>query len=275
MIQKVYAIQSSTPAGMRVIAYAASLAKTLKAQFILLYAWNEYQSLRFAGSEGLSRDETERTIEKNVRFAWQNSPQCGGPSGRAQINEVQGYQHLNEVAFENDSIVVSPSTDFTRVNANVLYPFNPSYGLNPTKSIPSGNESILIPFGDRESGTHTVKSGVRFAKASGFKAIFYHTTWRNPEVASNRPTHHMNPQAKLVWEMGKRLCDDLEVEFENIIEQAEHVTDGISRTALIHNVSMIAATRDENILRGDYTLELLERRLTPVIIFGEGGLSGN
>ncbi|MDO8622001.1 MAG: universal stress protein, partial [bacterium] len=127
-----------------------------------------------------------------------------------------------------------------------------------------GAGPVCIPLGDGESGSWASLLGIPIARALGLSVVFYHTTWRNPAVASDEARAHMDPDAQLVLATAHQRAVAAGVAYHTIVEMADGVAEGIVRAALRERCSLIITARGRATGRGSYVDQLLAESPIPV-----------
>lgn len=127
-----------------------------------------------------------------------------------------------------------------------------------------GQGPVCIPLGDGESGSHASFVGIPIARALGLPVVFYHTTWRNPAVASDEARAHMDPDAQLVLATAQQHAVAQRVSCHAVVEMADGVAEGIVRAALRERCSLILTARGRGTGRGSYVDQLLVESPIPV-----------
>ncbi len=131
-----------------------------------------------------------------------------------------------------------------------------------------GGHEALIPLGNGPSGLRAAVKGVPFAKRLGLSVAFYHTTWLNPEIASDDPASHVHATAAAVISEAQALAASLGVRSRVIVETAETVAEGVCRAALRENCPLVVMARGKDTLRGSYVDQVLARTPVPTLVVG-------
>lgn len=128
---------------------------------------------------------------------------------------------------------------------------------------------LLLPFGNGPSGLRAADAAIAFARALAHPVApefrLYHTTWRDPALASDDPSAHMAEKTRDVLD---QLTDRLKAAgfgFETTLETAETVVGGIARAALAQDADLVVMARGTRTSRGSYVSQLHERRCVPLL----------
>src|SRR3990167_8442671 len=129
---------------------------------------------------------------------------------------------------------------------------------------------VLIPFGNGDSGLRAALIGIQMAKQLNLSVVFYHTTWRKPEVvglASEDGWNHICDKALANTESLRELATSVGVESRFFIEiAAPTVKGGIIGAALRKRATMIVMARGSEIRTGSYVDQVAGCSPVPLFI---------
>lgn len=174
--------------------------------------------------------------------------------------EVRLYSQVAEIAFPKGAILIGPTPKFPRRDVNVLTPFDEQQ-LGQRSDGP-----IFIPFGDGESGIEAAVVALPLAKALGRAVVFYHTTWKDEEVAPDAtPEEHMCPKARQVQHYLENRARALGIKYTTIIETHDDVSVGVVQCAARTGADLIALARGRKVKSGSYVSHLAKRSNIPLL----------
>lgn len=134
-----------------------------------------------------------------------------------------------------------------------------------------GKGEILVPLGNGEAGRHAVRAGLPVAHALGLPVVFYHTTWRDPRVASDDPAAHVCGTARDVLLAAESEAARLGIPHRTALAMAEDVVEGTLARALADRCVLLIVARGLNTGRGSYVDLWLEKSPIPVLAMGRDG----
>lgn len=129
-----------------------------------------------------------------------------------------------------------------------------------------GIGEVLFPFGSGSSAIHAMQESLPIVQALGLDVLFYHTTWRNPEVSSEMPDLHLSRSAIEVMQAVGKLASDAGVRHRTILEVSEGVIDGTLLRALTEHCALIVTARGCNTGRGSYVDQWLAKSPIPMLV---------
>ncbi|MBU6454542.1 MAG: hypothetical protein KGS72_22425 [Cyanobacteria bacterium REEB67] len=91
-----------------------------------------------------------------------------------------------------NEILVDHISAFERADLDVLYP------SREQSLLARGKGTILVPFGDSQSALTVAQIALDIAAAMTLPVVFYHTTWIDQSVHSDKPEEHMCQAARQV-----------------------------------------------------------------------------
>ena len=119
--------------------------------------------------------------------------------------------------------------------------------------------ALFIPLGDGPSGLTGARYGVAMAKRLKSNVIFWHTTWRNPDVDSQDPRAHICDTAEKIILQAEQIAREACVESKVHIECAPNLVEGLVTTALESGASLIVMADGGHKVFGSYTERVRER----------------
>lgn len=130
-----------------------------------------------------------------------------------------------------------------------------------------GPPRLLLPFGTgSDAGLALDGLASVLGSLAAKEAVLYHTTWRNPTVASDDPEAHVCRAARAVRLDLENRLDRLGWSRRTVIETAEAVPAGIAQRALGELCCLICVARSPQIIKGSYVDELLARSTVPLLV---------
>ncbi len=133
-----------------------------------------------------------------------------------------------------------------------------------------GPPRVLVPFGTGPDAADALEGLVAVLGPMAAKeVVLYHTTWRNPSIASDDPDRHVCPEAAAVRTALEARLDRLGWPYRTVIETAEAVPAGIAQRALGELCSLICMARSPHVVKGSYVDELLARTAVPLLTVAE------
>ncbi len=131
-----------------------------------------------------------------------------------------------------------------------------------------GRGNILVPFGNGVSALKALALAGPIAQSSGLPLLFYHTSWKNPQVASKDPADHICLDARAIQTKLVASAASLGVQASSVIECAEDVADGILHTAMLTQSRIIVMPQSQMVEVGDYCYRVKDKSPVPVMIIG-------
>lgn len=162
--------------------------------------------------------------------------------------------------FPSDALVVDAMFAGTHRNITVLD------GMGNDTFPGTGDAPIFVPLGDGESGIHAAQFAATLAADLRRPLILYHTTWRNPDVTSDRPADHLCTNAGNVIMIARTRVQALGVTPTVCIETAPVVAGGIIRAAIRARAACIVVARSGKTGKGSYVDQLRSQSPIPVLI---------
>lgn len=246
----VYVPYATTAEGRRAIEYAANLADSNAKLRVLLSVEPPTSAER-----GLVRDDV-------VGVARTAAPRLFGRARRDE-HDAFGMSVGDARSFAlcpNDILV---GNVLRRDDANVL---SPQDEFLPGEH---GLMSAFIPIGSRASGRYAVEFGLPLLKRLGcMRAVFYHTTYRKPRIASSDPVDHMDPGAVELLADARASAARLGFAVESRVEAASQVVDGICMAALATRCELIVMARGLEQRGVGYADEVVAGSPVPVLVLG-------
>lgn len=234
-----------TPRGVNAIRFAASLAVQCGELRVLLPGSPDPAEL-----PGLFDQVVEWTVQRS-------SPSLFGWKERRDAAALMPVGDPATFVFGPDSILVGAST---RRDVHVLAP-------RAESSVYAG--VAMVPLGNRESGQYVLERGLPLLRGVGFHGVvFYHTTYRNPDVTSDAPGDHMDPGAVDLLGTAERAARALGLSTETMVETSPKVSDGVIAAALAARCSLIVMARGLARRGTGYVDEVLEASPVPVLVVG-------
>lgn len=162
-------------------------------------------------------------------------------------------------AVETQGILVDHTMAFERADLDVLYP------SRERALLARGRGPILVPFGDSLSAVRAAQIALDLAGRLALPVVFYHTTWKDDTVQSEKPDDHMCNGAKMAAGALKQLAQGARVEFTFAIETADDVADGILQCAMRHSARLIVMPRSAKTTIGCYVNQVLGKTPIPLL----------
>lgn len=162
--------------------------------------------------------------------------------------------------FPSDALVVDAMFAGTHRNITVLD------GTGNDTFPGTVDAPIFVPLGDGESGIHAAKFATMLAADLRRPLILYHTTWKNPDVVSDRPADHICTSAGNVIMIARTRVQALGVTPTVCIETAPVVAGGIIRAAIRERAACIVVARSGKTGKGSYVDQLRSQSPIPVLI---------
>lgn len=239
------------------ISYAGKLAGLVGAPALHVY---------LPGTVALSPSAAEaqrQRVEHNVR-SWQQLPVI--------VHEDIDLEKAPASSLPANSIIVNNGLALKRRDLTVLQPFEETNVLRV-------GGTILVPFGDGDSGLISANLAIPLAKATTLEIMFYHTTWHNSSVESDAPEDHMCRQAVDHHELLGRLATEAGVRHGIEVEMSDDVVMGMLNCALNggvdvvepNPVNMIVMAHGINTYIGSYVEKALSVSATPILVVGNRG----
>ena len=254
---KVFVFFNDTSSGHAELKYAADIATRLNSKLIVLVRNSLETAILFAKNSKYCVREILEISQKRIREKVSLLI-----NACLQISYKVVPDDLN-LLNSNKTIVVSNSIISEQNNFSVIAPFD-EIGL-----LERGPGEIMIPFGNGESGIFAANKTLPIIKRLGLNMVFWHTTWKNPAIASEEPKTHMVPEAKSVLKTIREKADELGIKHRSVIETADDVVEGILRFALKEHSVMIVMARGRKTGEGRYGDRLIKRS-SPIPIFMAG-----
>ncbi|OYV27417.1 MAG: hypothetical protein B7W98_01840, partial [Parcubacteria group bacterium 20-58-5] len=130
-------------------------------------------------SDRLLNDQRQRVLSEVVSIS-------GWPAERIVLtDELLKSGDANEILVDHISA-------FERADLDVLYP------SREQSLLARGKGPILVPFGDSQSALTAAQIALDMAAAMILPVVFYHTTWIDQSVHSDKPEEHMCQAARQV-----------------------------------------------------------------------------
>ncbi len=253
LAQRFCVVFSDTPEGATALTFAANLNKLTGSGKLLVHVRVKAQCSQMAqGACGKNAD-----LEQRQRVFAHVQTLTGLSENDIELVE---FDSTGSVAFPAGSIVVDHGLVSRRSDFNVLIPFD-----EPTLD-ERGSGPFLIPFGDSESDLDAADIGLPLARALNRPVIFYHTTWRNPELSSDNARDHMCEGALAVLSALEKNASALGVDFKTEVEMAPDVTEGILHSAVRNAASLIVVDRGRRTLIGSYVNQILDQSPIPTLV---------
>lgn len=242
------------------ISYAGKLAALIGASVLHVY---------LPGTVALSPEAAEAQrlrVQANVQ-KWQTIP--------VEVHDNIDLEFAPATALPPNAIIVNNGLALKRRDLTVLQPFEETNVLRV-------GGTILVPFGDGDSGLISSNVAIPLAKATTLDVMFYHTTWRNESVASDSPADHMCTEAASHQTMLQELATENGVNHTFAVEMADDVVMGMLNCALNGGVSveepnpvnLIVMAHGVNTHLGSYVEKALNVSATPILVIGNRGKPG-
>jgi hypothetical protein len=158
-----------------------------------------------------------------------------------------------------DGIVVAHTPPAQCGSVDFLYPGREEGILS------RGKGPVLLPFGDSNSALPAAIWALTIAKALALPVVLYHTTWKDPRIASTAPDEHMCKAAKSLFSRLTSMCEAGGVAYESVIETADDVVEGVLRCAMRHSARLIVMSRSDKTTVGCYVDQALTQSPVPVL----------
>ena len=251
--QRICVVFSDTPEGAKALTFAADLIKMTGAGKLLLRVRVKAQCSRIAqgGSDRHADDEQRQRVFAHVHAL------TGLTENEVEYSE---FDSTASIAFPAHSIIVDHGLVARRSDFNVLIPFD------EPRLDERGSGPFLIPFGDSESDLDAADVGLPLAQKLRRPVLFYHTTWRNAEIASADARDHMCDGAQIVLTALEAKATELGLDFKTEVEMAPDVTEGILHCAVRNAASLIVVDRGRRTLIGSYVNQLLDQSPIPTLV---------
>ena len=251
--QRICVVFSDTPEGATALTFAADLNKMTGASKLLVYVRVKAQCSRMAqgASDQNADDEQRHRVIAHVQA-------LTGLSEK-EIAFVD-FDSTASIDFPANSIVVDHGLVARRSDFNVLIPFD------ERRLDERGDGPFLIPFGDSESDIDAADVALPLAHKLRRPVLFYHTTWRNAEIASPNARDHMCEGAVAVLTALEAKATELGLDFKTEVETAPDVTEGILHSAVRNAASLIVVDRGRRTLIGSYVNQLLDQSPIPTLV---------
>lgn len=247
------AVYRSTPEARANLLFAADLLKLTGGStlhvFVLQHGYRAYLA------SGTARRGALRQ-EGNVADA------CARITGLAPaaIKMHDGDHSFDAMRVPAGTLVVDDQLPLVRPDLHTLASWREESLLG------RGGKTILVPFGDGEAGVRAALYVRALAAHLKLGFVFYHTTWRDPRIASDKPCDHMIGRAKTIATRLETLAADAGVPFQTVIEMAEDVVEGSLQAAMRYEACLIADARGPNTLMGSYVDQMLAQSPVPVLV---------
>lgn len=157
-----------------------------------------------------------------------------------------------------DTILVSHQATRPTAAAHVLYTVD-------ERRIRNGQVRVCFPFGSGTTGPYDAALAYLLAQKLKAEIVLAHTTWRNPECASERASDHMHRGAVEVLERLTAEAEKYGLKTMVHIATAEDVPRFIVETANDLGCQLIVMARRHQTLRGGYVDEVMRLTNVPVL----------
>jgi len=214
--------------------------------------------------------ELQRQRVKDLVSQWQPTP--------VVVHDDLDLATAHPSRLPENALVVSNELALRRRHLTVLQPFEETHVLR-------ASGSILVPFGDGNSGIVAAAVALQLARTTHLDVVFYHTTWADESVQSEDPVDHLCQSAREHYHELQRMAIQANVGHSMAVEMVSDVVSGMLHCALNgslsvedpHPVNLIVAAHGVNTYSGSYLEEALNVSSTPILVVGnrneEGGQS--
>jgi hypothetical protein len=242
------------------VIYASRLASQLGADALHVYLPSPTAQTQSPIVAGGSAAEIQRARVAQTVQQWQHCPVI--------VHDDVDLKTARPEQLPPNSIVVSNELALVRRDLTVLHPFDEVQVLR-------ASGSILVPFGDGDSGLIAASLAIPLAKALSLEVLFYHTTWRSETTTSEEPAAHMCVQARAHQQRLQKLAQAAAVPHRMAIEMADDVVFGMLHCALnggVHRhaepapVNLIVMAHGVNTYLGSYVEKALKVSPTPILV---------
>jgi hypothetical protein len=250
------------------VSYAGRLASLLGLEKVHVYLPGTVTAVPAPRVVSADAAELQRQrVEKTV-MEWQNHP--------VQVHDDVDIATASLDQLPPNSIVVSNGLALKRRDLTVLQPFDESQVLR-------ASGSILVPFGDGDSGMIAALVAVPLAQALSLEVLFYHTTWRSEKVESDDAEDHMCVNSRAQYRHLERIAQDAGIAYRIGVEMADDVVFGMLHCALTGDVEGDAEPKPVNLIVmahglnthiGSYVEKALKVSATPILVVGTERASG-
>ncbi|MBI5066054.1 universal stress protein [Candidatus Woesearchaeota archaeon] len=124
---------------------------------------------------------------------------------------------------------------------------------------------ILAPFDEKKENIASVKTAIDLTKKINGKLILYHTTWKVQGLETNDTIKHCDQRVLDNLEVIKRLVEENEISYEQIIETAPTILGGILQCAVRKEVGLIVMSGSTSLIGGQAEL-VLENSMHPLLL---------
>lgn len=244
-----------TPQGDVALSFAAGLIDQVGGGKLFVYL-NRGNAAETALIERVNADCPSLSCDRHV------AADVAGKTGlsASRIELVTLAPDRSETMFPAGAIVVDHNEMGRTVNT--LLPFD-EVGLGCR-----GRGPLVIPFGNDESSLQAAVVGIPLAKRLGRDIVFFHTTWRNPAIASGNPADHMCSNAMIVGDRLQEHARANGVSFSVVVETARDVVEGLIQCAMRAQANLIVMSRGLKTGLGSYVKRTAEQSPVPLLIVG-------
>ncbi len=249
----VCAIFRSTPDSMANLLFAASLLKLTGSKYLnVLVLQHGYRGYLATGWARVGAMRQADLVGAEVERITGLPPEL--------IRILDGGEQLATMRFPERALVVDDHLSLARTDVHSIATWG------ETSFTRRAGKSVLVPFGDGEAGVRAAAFVQPLVTGLGLKFVFYHTTWRDPKIASDDPHVHMCAPASRIRSQLEELARAAGTPFQTVIEMADDVVEGSLHCAMRVQASLIADARGPNTMMGSYVDQMLAQSPVPVLV---------
>lgn len=163
------------------------------------------------------------------------------------------------------ALLVGNGLSAVRRDVSVLEPFD------EPRVFGRGTGEVMIPLGAGQSGRRAFRVGIPLAARLGVPVLFWHATWKDPDIGTDFPDAHVSPAARRTITDAQDSAAANAVTYRTVVETADAVVAGLSRCALAEHCALVVMARGRQTAAGHYGETLLRRTLpVPLLMVGDG-----
>jgi hypothetical protein len=255
----VCAIFGETRSMKTAVCYAGRLAALLGGEKLHVYLpGNAAAALAPALASGNAAELQRRRVEQQV-MQWQRHA--------VEVHVDVDLATATPAQLPPNAIIVSNGLALKRRDLMILQPFEESDVLR-------ASGSILVPFGDGDSGTVAASVAIPLAQALALEVLFYHTTWPSAHTDSEDAVDHLCASSREHFHNLAKMAQDANVAHRMAVEMADDVVFGMLHCALNGDVdasdprpvNLIVMAHGINTHIGSYVEKALAVSATPILV---------